>query len=110
MMVFSFVGLAFMMKQRNTYFGVKVYYNQEDSKWAEIPHDTEESTIGTSGCGVAAMAMVLSTLKDRTIDPVELANYSIENGYCEGYTKRQFFSDIINEEKYRLELTRVSGE
>ena len=34
MMVFSFVGLAFMMKQRNTYFGVKVYYNQEDSKWA----------------------------------------------------------------------------
>ena len=59
MMVFSFVGLAFMMKQRNTYLGVKVYYNQEDSKWAEIPYDTEESTIGTSGCGVKAMAMVL---------------------------------------------------
>ena len=110
MMVFSFVGLAFMIKQRNTYLGVKVYYNQEDSKWAEIPYDTEESTIGTSGCGVIAMAMVLSTLKDRTIDPVELANYSIENGYCEGYTKRQFFSDIINEEKYKLGLTRVSGE
>ena len=110
MMVFSFVGLAFMIKQRNTYLGVKVYYNQEDSKWAEIPYDTEESTIGTAGCGVAAMAMVLSTLKDRTIDPVELANYSIENGYCEGYTKRQFFSDIINEEKYKLGLTRVSGE
>ena len=110
MMVFSFIGLAFMIKQSNTYFGFKVYYNQEDSKWAEIPYDTEESTIGTSGCGVTAMAMVLSTLKDSTIDPVELANYSMENGYCEGYTKRQFFSDIINEEKYRLELTRVLGE
>lgn len=110
MMVISLIGLTFMIKQSNTYFGLKVYYNQEDSKWSEIPYDTEESTIGTSGCGVTAMAMVLSSLKDSSIDPIELANYSIENGYCEGYTKRQFFSDIINEEKYSLELTRVRGE
>lgn len=99
-----------MMKQSNTYIGSKVYYNQEDSKWAKIPYDSGEDTIGTSGCGVTAMAMVLSTLKNKSIDPIELANYSINNGYCAGYTKRQFFSDIINEEKYNLELTRTIGE
>lgn len=109
MMMISLLGFMIMNKGINTYLGFKVYYNQEDSKWSEIPYDTEESTIGTSGCGVAAMAMVLATMKDKSIDPVELAIYSMENGYCEGYTKRTFFNDIVKEEKYELELNRLLG-
>lgn len=103
------MSYCYQEKLNNTYSGKTVYYNQEDPKWADIPYNTYDSTIGTSGCGVTAMAMILATMKDKNINPIELANFSMENGYCEGYTTRQFFTDIVNKEEYSLNLTRLYG-
>ncbi len=61
-----------------------VYYNQLDERWEDVMYGTS-STIGQGGCGPTSMAIVISTLTGETHDPVELAQWSVENGYhCEG--------------------------
>ncbi len=60
-----------------------VYYNQLDERFAGQPYGAD--AIGGYGCGPTAMAMVVSSLSEDTIDPVEMADWSYENGYwCKG--------------------------
>jgi hypothetical protein len=61
-----------------------VYYNQLDSRWKDKPYG-QQGTIGSSGCGPTSLAIAVSTLSGRTIDPIEMANWAYQNGYkCEG--------------------------
>ena len=61
-----------------------VYYSQFDPRWAELAYG-ESDTIGQAGCGVVCMAAVVSALTGEVHNPVELAGWSVENGYyCEG--------------------------
>lgn len=61
-----------------------VYYNQLDSRWADIMYGTS-STIGEAGCGPTSMAIVISTLTGTVHDPVELSEWSVAHGHrCEG--------------------------
>jgi hypothetical protein len=61
-----------------------VYFNQLDSRWAEILYGTS-STIGEAGCGPTALAMIVSTLTGTYHDPVEISEWSVAHGYrCEG--------------------------
>jgi hypothetical protein len=55
-----------------------VYFNQLDSKYANEPYGTDK--IGTHGCGPTALAIVVSSLTERTVDPVEMAAWSVANG------------------------------
>ena len=57
-----------------------VYYNQFDSRWGDLPYG-RSGTIGTSGCGPASLAMVVATLADPGITPVEVAQWAVANGY-----------------------------
>ena len=54
-----------------------VYYDQAD--WAEELYGTDP--IGSYGCGPTAMAMVVSTLTQTRIDPAEMAQYCVNQGY-----------------------------
>ncbi len=56
-----------------------VYYAQNDSRWADAPYGTDN--IGDYGCGPTSMAIVISSLTGSNVDPVEMANWSYENGY-----------------------------
>ena len=56
-----------------------VYYNQLDKRYAHKPYGTDD--IGTYGCGPTCMAMVVSSLTNETVDPVEMAHWAYENGY-----------------------------
>lgn len=56
-----------------------VYYNQLDKRYAHKPYGTDD--IGTYGCGPTCMAMVVSSLTNETVDPVEMARWAYENGY-----------------------------
>ena len=56
-----------------------VYYNQLDKRYASKPYGTDN--IGTYGCGPTCMAMVVSSLTNETVDPVEMACWAYENGY-----------------------------
>lgn len=56
-----------------------VYYNQLDERYASQPYGTDN--IGGYGCGPSAMAIVVSSLTEDTVDPIEMAEWSYENGY-----------------------------
>ena len=57
-----------------------VYYNQLDARWAEESYG-KTGTIGSSGCGPTALAIVVSSLTNQKIDPVQMSRWSYENGY-----------------------------
>ena len=60
-----------------------VYFNQMDERYAGKPYGTDH--IGGYGCGPTSMAIVVSSMTDRVVDPVEMARGSYENGYwCKG--------------------------
>lgn len=56
-----------------------VYFNQLDERYADQPYGTDN--IGGYGCGPTAMSIVVSSLTSDTVDPVEMAKWSYENGY-----------------------------
>lgn len=60
-----------------------VSFLQTDKRWASKPYRVkgEKSTIGSSGCGPTAAAMLLSTLTGKNITPVETCAWSVEHGY-----------------------------
>lgn len=60
-----------------------VYYNQLDERYAGEPYGTDH--IGGYGCGPTAMAIVVSSLAGEQVDPVQMAEWSYQNGYwCKG--------------------------
>ena len=56
-----------------------VCYNQLDERYAGVAYGTD--VIGGYGCGPTAMAIVVSSLSGETVDPVEMAEWSYNNGY-----------------------------
>lgn len=56
-----------------------IYYSQTDPRWADKPYGTD--SIGGYACGPTAMAMVVSSLTDRIIDPPTMAQWAVDNGY-----------------------------
>lgn len=56
-----------------------IYFNQLDERYADKPYGTDN--IGGYGCGPTSMAIVVSSLTSDTVDPVEMAKWSYENGY-----------------------------
>ena len=64
-----------------------VVYLQTDPKWAKRPYAVkgESSTIGGSGCGPTAAAMVIATLADPSVTPVTTCDWSLAHGFkCKG--------------------------
>ena len=62
--------------------GNVVYYSQREEPWASGTYGTGYwSTIAANGCGPTSMAMVLSSMTDNLVDPIEMANYSMANGH-----------------------------
>ena len=61
-----------------------VNYEQTDSRWRNVTysdHNDRSQTIGTSGCGPTCAAMVIATLRDKTVTPVETCAWAVKNGY-----------------------------
>ncbi len=85
------------------------YFSQEDEKWTNYPYKTIDNPLGQTGCGVTAMAMIQSTIKEADINPIEMAKYSIENGYCNNNTEVEFFDEVVKETPYKLEVQKFNG-
>ena len=56
-----------------------VYFNQTDEARAEQRYGTDP--LSTHGCGPTAMAMAVSSLTGETVDPVDMANLCVKQGY-----------------------------
>jgi len=60
------------------------YYSQLNARWKNLPYGPVD-TIGSSGCGPTSLAIVVSSLTSRTVDPVQMCDWAYQNGYlCEG--------------------------
>ena len=55
------------------------YYSQLDSRWKDTPYG--DGTIGRSGCGPTSLSIVVSSLTDSAVDPVQMSRWADENGY-----------------------------
>lgn len=81
-----------------------VSYLQTDKRWKNTSYSVkgEKTTIGRAGCGPTCGAMVVATLKDQTITPVEACDFSIKNNYKQkgGGTYANFFPAYLK--KYGL--------
>lgn len=64
--------------QNTQYIDGFTIYSQYDPAWKDKPYSS--STIGRSGCGPTAMAMIITTLTGQRITPVETANYAASQG------------------------------
>jgi hypothetical protein len=61
-----------------------VYYNQADARWIDELYGSSDK-IGAHGCGPTALAMVISSLTDKMVNPKEIADWAYKNGYwCPG--------------------------
>lgn len=60
-----------------------VSYLQTDPRWKSKPYRVkgENATVGDSGCGPTAAAMLIETLTGRTYTPEDACNWSMEHGY-----------------------------
>lgn len=60
-----------------------VSYLQTDPKWAAKDYSAkgEKTTIGASGCGPTAMAMVLATWADKSVTPETECAWALRHGY-----------------------------
>lgn len=60
-----------------------IYYMQTDPKWSSHNYSAkgEHKTIGSSGCGITCSSMVIATLFNKKITPINTANWSMAKGY-----------------------------
>ena len=58
-------------------------YLQTDPRWANVDYSAkgEKTTIGKSGCGPTAMAMVLATWADKSVTPKTECAWALAHGY-----------------------------
>lgn len=67
---------------------VPIEYEQTDSRWRNImysPIGNSNDTIGNSGCGPTCAAMVVATLRNKNVTPVEAAKWALAKGYVSPY-------------------------
>lgn len=62
---------------------IPIRYLQTDPRWKNHNYSAkgESKTIGSSGCGPTAAAMVIATLADKNVTPVTAAEWSMAHGY-----------------------------
>lgn len=60
-----------------------VSYLQTDPRWKNKPYRVkgENATIGDSGCGPTAAAMLIETITGKTFTPEDACNWSMAHGY-----------------------------
>ncbi|MGV2644048.1 hypothetical protein GNF86_22035, partial [Clostridium perfringens] len=75
-----------------------------------FPYKTNDNLLGKTGCGVTAMAMIESTMKDKGITPIEMAEFTIENGYCNNNTEVEFFDNVVKDERYKLNVEKFNSD
>ena len=88
-----------------------VSYFQTDRRWANKPYAVkgETSTIGGSGCGPTAMAMVLATWADKRVTPETECAWALRNGFkALGHgTFYAYFAPAAR--RYGLTCTQLNG-
>lgn len=86
-----------------------VFYEQDDPRWADHPYGAA-GTIGPSGCGPTSMAMIVATLANKTVTPIDTATLGAANGSA--YEGGTIHLPLISAsaEKWGLKYRDISNE
>lgn len=86
-----------------------IYYMQVDERWKDTIYGGED-TIGTSACGPTSMSIVVSSLTDILIDPVQMSAWAKANNYWypESGSLHQVIPDTA--EKFGISCTGVPND
>ncbi len=63
-----------------TSIGTLTYYNQSDVRWANAPYGASDP-IASYGCGPTALAMLVSSFTEQTMQPPDMAQWAASNHY-----------------------------
>jgi len=86
-----------------------VFYSQKDAKWATHSYGAA-GTIGPAGCGPTSMAMIVATLANKSVTPVETADLGVASGSAfEGGTIHLPLIKAASE-KWGLNYSDISGQ
>ena len=60
-----------------------IYYMQTDDRWGNLYYGdaTSTDTMAKYACGPTSMAMVVSSLTDISIDPIQMCAWAVQNNY-----------------------------
>ncbi|MDF2591982.1 MAG: hypothetical protein K0S75_1448 [Clostridia bacterium] len=88
-----------------------IYYKQSDPKWGKLSYtiDGDKSeTIGASGCGPTCAAMIIASVKDAKITPVEMCSLAIllQDRTANNGTEWEFFGKVAA--KYGIKFKQSS--
>lgn len=74
-----------------------------------VPGEGENSTIGDSGCGPTAAAMLLSTLTGKNITPEDTCKWSVDHGYkaLDNGTYYAYFGPAVCGLRYQVLATEL---
>ena len=88
-----------------------VVYYQTDKRWASQSYAVkgEVTTVGASGCGPTAMAMVLATWADKRVTPETECAWALKNGFkaLKHGTYYAYFAPAAR--RYGLSCTQLNG-
>ena len=85
-------------------------YLQTDPKWSGLDYSApgEHTTIGASGCGPTAMAMVLATWADPDVNPKTECAWALKNGFKAPFSGTYYGYFEPAGARYGLEVTRLN--
>lgn len=86
------------------------YYSQKDPRWKDMPYDMKngKETMGQSGCGPDAMAMIATKMTGKKVTPIEVARDAQAGGYRDSSGTNWGFVDSAAN-KYGLSTSRVEN-
>ena len=87
-----------------------VSYLQTDPRWKNVDYSAqgEKTTIGASGCGPTAMAMVLATWADQTVTPKTECAWALAHGYKAPRQGTYYGYFVPAAERYGLKARQLS--
>lgn len=87
-----------------------VSYLQTDPRWKSVDYSAagESTTIGASGCGPTAMAMVLATWADPNVTPKTECAWALAHGYKAPHSGTYYGYFVPAGARYGLKVTRLN--
>lgn len=90
--------------------GEFLFYDQNDPNWKDIPLGNGSLTIGSGGCGPTSMAMIVTALTGKKVDPIEAGKFATDNGLIDGDNGSFFSITQKMGEAYGLKVTKLAHD
>ena len=87
-------------------------YMQTDRRWASRRYAAkgENTTIKSAGCGITCAAMVIASLRDPSVTPIDTARWSMQHGY-KAYRQGTYYSYFIPQfANYDISCTQMNSQ